>query len=80
MCKLASSSEFPIECDERFKVTSFSLFIPDFNLLSFELDSFNLKCYIGFFYINIILKQNKTIKMFFLKNLKLNIEFDIDFQ
>ena len=41
--KLASSLELPITFDERFKVTSVLFFIPDFNLLSCELDNFTFK-------------------------------------
>ena len=35
--------ELPITFDEGFKVTSAPFFIPDFNLLSFELDHFMFK-------------------------------------
>ena len=38
--KLVSALELPITFDERFKVTSVPFFIPDFNLLSCELDNF----------------------------------------
>ena len=38
--KLVSSLEFPIKFDERIKVTSVPFFVPDFNLLSCELDHF----------------------------------------
>ena len=44
--KLVSSSPIIINIitfDERFKVTRVPLFIPDFNLLSCELDSFTFK-------------------------------------
>ena len=41
--KLVLSLEFPIKFDERFKVTSVQFFIPDFNLLSCELDNFTIK-------------------------------------
>ena len=37
---LISSLELPITFDERFKVTLVLFFIPDFNLLSCELDKF----------------------------------------
>ena len=37
MCKIDK------RIDERFKVTSVSFFIPDFNLLNWELDNFTLK-------------------------------------
>ena len=40
--KLFSSLESPATCGEIFKVTSLPFFIPDFNLLSCELD--NLTC------------------------------------
>ena len=53
--KSVSSLEIPIKCDERFKVTSVPIFIPDFNL------SCELNNYIESFYTNIILKQNKII-------------------
>ena len=38
--KLVSSVELPIKFDERCKVNSVPFFIPDFNLLRCELDSF----------------------------------------
>ena len=38
--KLVSSLEFWIKFDKRFEVTSVPFFIPDFNLLSCELDNF----------------------------------------
>ena len=38
--KLVSSLKFPIQFDKRFKVTSVTFSMADFNLLSFELDSF----------------------------------------
>ena len=41
--KLVSSLEFRIKFHERFKVTSVSFFIPDFNLLSCELNNFTFK-------------------------------------
>ena len=41
--KLFSSLESPVTFDERFKVTSRPFFIPDFNLLSCELDNFTYK-------------------------------------
>ena len=41
--KLISLLELPITFDERFKVTSVSFFIPDFNVLSCELDNFTFK-------------------------------------
>ena len=41
--KLVSSLELPIKFDERFKATSAPIFIPDFNLLSCELDNFIFK-------------------------------------
>ena len=37
--KLVSSLEFPVTFDERFQFTSISFLIPDFNLLSCELDN-----------------------------------------
>ena len=41
--KLVSSLESPITFDERFKVTSVPIFVPDFSLLSCELDNFTFK-------------------------------------
>ena len=41
--KLVSSLELPIVFDERFQVMSVLFFIPNFNLLSFELGNFTLK-------------------------------------
>ena len=41
--KLVSSLESLITFDERFKVTSVTFFIPDFNLLSYELENFIFK-------------------------------------
>ena len=38
--KLVPSLQFRIKFDERFKVISVPFFIPDFNLLSWELDDF----------------------------------------
>ena len=72
--KLASSLKWPITINERLKVTSVSCFIPDFNLLSCELDNFTFEmfhyytynCYTVTFnsvislYV-IILKQKKII-------------------
>ena len=55
--KLFSSLELPITFHEKFKATSLPSFIPDFSLLSCELDNFMFKVYIESFYINIILKQ-----------------------
>ena len=40
---LFSSLESPTTFDEIFKVTSVPFFIPDFNLLSWELDNFTFK-------------------------------------
>ena len=37
------SLEFPINFDERLKVTSGSFFIPEFNLLGCDLDNFTIK-------------------------------------
>ena len=54
--KLVSSLEPPIKYDKRFKVTLVTFF-PDFH---FELGNLHLKCYIESFYINILLKRNKT--------------------
>ena len=41
--KLASSPELPITFDERFKIVSVLFFIPDFNLLSCEVDNFTFR-------------------------------------
>ena len=41
--KLFSSLESPTIFDSSYKVTSVPFFIPDFNLLSCELDSFTFK-------------------------------------
>ena len=41
--KLAPSLESPITFDERFKVISVLIFIPDFNLLNCELNNFTFK-------------------------------------
>ena len=41
--KQVSSLEFPIKFDERFKVTSVPFFVADFNLLSYEWESFTIK-------------------------------------
>ena len=41
--KIFSSLESPTTFDEIFKVTSALFFIPDFNLLSCELDNFTFK-------------------------------------
>ena len=50
--KLFLSLESPIKFDKRFKVASVP-FLPDFNSLAYELDTFTLRIY-----IDIILKQN----------------------
>ena len=41
--KLVSSLEFPTTFDERFSVNVVLFFIPDFNLLSYELDNSTFK-------------------------------------
>ena len=41
--KLISSLQFAIKFHERFQVTSVQFFIPDFNSLSCELDTFTFK-------------------------------------
>ena len=57
--------------DERLKVNSVVFLIPDFNLLSCELDNVHLNCCIVF-YIAIIIKQNKfTILSQFLVKIKI---------
>ena len=68
--KLVSSVEFPIKFDKRFKVTSVTFFVADFNLLSCELNNLHLTCYIESFYINILLKRNKIIIIIFLSLLQ----------
>ena len=55
MCKIS----LIIGIKSRFKVTLLTFFIPDFNLLSFQLDIFTFEVLFESFYINIILKQNK---------------------
>ena len=45
MQKKILCKELPIKFDKRFKVTSVSSFIPDFNLLSCDLDSFTFKVF-----------------------------------
>ena len=52
--KLVSPLESPITFDERCKVTSVPVFIPDFTLFSCKV--LHLNCYIESFYIDIILK------------------------
>ena len=56
------SLQSPTTSDESFKVISVPFFIPDFNLLSCELDSFMFNCYIESFYIDVTLKQNKIVE------------------
>ena len=60
--KLVFSLEQPITFDERFKVTSVPFLVPNFNLLSCELDNFtlHLNCYIGSFYTAIRLKRTEV--------------------
>ena len=60
--KLYSSLEPPATFDENFKVASVPFFIPDFNLLSCELENFTHKVYIESFYIDITLEQTKIVK------------------
>ena len=57
LCKeLFSSLELPTTFEKAFKVISVPFFIPDFNLLSCELETFmRLECYIESFYTDIIL-------------------------
>ena len=58
--KLVSSLESLITLDKRFKFTSVFCFVTDFNLLSYKLDKFLLKCcYIESLYIDIMSKQSK---------------------
>ena len=54
--KLVSLVESLTAFDKSFKVTSVPFFIPDFHLVSCELDNFTFKCYIESFYTDIILK------------------------
>ena len=62
------SSQF----DERFKITSVPIFIPDFDLSNSELDILLLKHHFESFHNDIILKRNKIIILswFLVKNLK----------
>ena len=41
--KIFSTLELPTAFDERFKVTSVPFFIPDFNLLNYQIDNFTFK-------------------------------------
>ena len=71
--KLFSSVESPTTFDESFKVTSAPVFIPGLNLLRFKLNNFTfIVLYTESFYIDIILKQNKTtiLSQLLVKNLK----------
>ena len=70
--KLFSSLESPTTFAESFKNTSVQFFIPDFNLLSCEIDNFTLKYYIESFCTDIILKQNKfkMLSPFLVRNVK----------
>ena len=43
------------------KLLQYHFFIPDFNLLSCELDYFTFKVFIESFYIDLILKQQNKI-------------------
>ena len=56
--KLFSSLEWPIIFDESFNVTPVLVFISDFNLLSFELDSFTFNVFYIVIFIS-ILYQNE---------------------
>ena len=70
LCRISFSSlASPKTFEEILKVISVPFFIPDFNLLSFQFDNFTFKCYAEFILIylmyiviNIILRQNKTVK------------------
>ena len=70
--KLFSSLESPTTFAESFENTSVQFFIPDFNLLSCEIDNFTLKYYIESFCTDIILKQNKfkMLSPFLVRNVK----------
>ena len=57
--KLISSLESSTTFDESFKVASVPFWIPDFNLISCELENLPVKSYIESFYVDFILKQNK---------------------
>ena len=74
MCgKLVSLLESLIIFAKRFKVSSVPSFIPDFYLLSCELEILHLKCYTEYkCYTDTILKQNKftVLTHFLVKNLK----------
>ena len=49
--KLVSSLNFPIKFDETLKAASVPFLIPDFNLLSWELDNFTFNVNIILYYI-----------------------------
>ena len=72
MCgKLVSLLESLIIFVKRFKVSSVPSFVPDFYLLSRELDILHLKCYTEYkCYTDTILKQNKfaVLSQFLVKN------------
>ena len=68
-----SSLESPTAVDESFEVTSILLFIPDFNLLSSELDNFTFKVlYLSHFILHSLcyIKKITTLLQFPLKTLK----------
>ena len=61
----------PIISDERFEDALIPFSIPDFSLSSSKLNNFVFRCCIEPFYIDIIIKQNKTIPSpFTVKNQK----------
>ena len=54
--KLFSTLESSTTFDESSKITSVPFFIPDFTLLSYELENLNLKGYVESFYTDIKLR------------------------
>ena len=62
--KLISPLESLITFDERFKVTSVPIFIPDFNLLNCESNNFTFTLYIDSFYIDITLSKIRILSHF----------------
>ena len=60
--KLVSSLVLPIIFHDSFRVIPASIFVDDFNILSYELDNFTFTLLFTLFYIDIISKQNKYKK------------------
>ena len=59
MWKITLIFESSTTFDESFKVASVPFGIPDFNLISCQLENLPVKSYIESFYVDFILKQNK---------------------